>query len=78
MGAKRLNITIIVRCCRQRDKTVDVASQLNAACGPGGKELINLVVVGHVDAGKSTLTGHLLYNQVRYFIWCRDRYTFTL
>ncbi|VDO15513.1 unnamed protein product [Haemonchus placei] len=26
-----------------------------------GKELINLVVVGHVDAGKSTLMGHLLY-----------------
>ncbi|KAK5982245.1 Elongation factor Tu [Trichostrongylus colubriformis] len=25
-----------------------------------GKELINLVVVGHVDAGKSTLMGHLL------------------
>ncbi|VDO87109.1 unnamed protein product, partial [Heligmosomoides polygyrus] len=25
------------------------------------KELINLVVVGHVDAGKSTLMGHLLY-----------------
>ena len=27
----------------------------------GGKELINLVVVGHVDSGKSTLMGHLLY-----------------
>ncbi|ETN73695.1 elongation factor 1-alpha domain protein [Necator americanus] len=26
-----------------------------------GKQLINLVVVGHVDAGKSTLMGHLLY-----------------
>lgn len=26
-----------------------------------GKELINLVVIGHVDAGKSTLMGHLLY-----------------
>lgn len=26
----------------------------------GGKNLINLVVVGHVDAGKSTLMGHLL------------------
>ncbi|XP_041360116.1 HBS1-like protein isoform X2 [Gigantopelta aegis] len=25
------------------------------------KELINLVVIGHVDAGKSTLMGHLLY-----------------
>lgn len=27
----------------------------------GCKELINLVVIGHVDAGKSTLMGHLLY-----------------
>ncbi|PAV63182.1 hypothetical protein WR25_06860 isoform A [Diploscapter pachys] len=26
-----------------------------------GKQLINVVVVGHVDAGKSTLMGHLLY-----------------
>uniref|UniRef100_A0A671WC58 HBS1-like protein n=1 Tax=Sparus aurata TaxID=8175 RepID=A0A671WC58_SPAAU len=27
----------------------------------GGKPLLNLVVIGHVDAGKSTLMGHLLY-----------------
>ncbi|XP_061563298.1 HBS1-like protein isoform X1 [Cololabis saira] len=27
----------------------------------GGKTLLNLVVIGHVDAGKSTLMGHLLY-----------------
>ncbi|XP_069743372.1 HBS1-like protein isoform X2 [Narcine bancroftii] len=27
----------------------------------GGKQLLNLVVIGHVDAGKSTLMGHLLY-----------------
>ncbi|KAJ1970831.1 hypothetical protein H4R34_005937, partial [Dimargaris verticillata] len=26
-----------------------------------GKDTINLVIVGHVDAGKSTLMGHLLY-----------------
>lgn len=25
------------------------------------KDSINLVIVGHVDAGKSTLVGHLLY-----------------
>ena len=24
---------------------------------------INLVIIGHVDSGKSTLTGHLLYKQ---------------
>lgn len=28
----------------------------------GNQELINLVVIGHVDAGKSTLMGHVLYN----------------
>ena len=27
----------------------------------GGKALLSMVVVGHVDAGKSTLMGHLLY-----------------
>ncbi|XP_051880223.1 HBS1-like protein isoform X2 [Pristis pectinata] len=27
----------------------------------GGKQLLNLVVIGHVDAGKSTLMGHVLY-----------------
>jgi len=26
-----------------------------------GKQLINLLVIGHVDAGKSTLMGHLLW-----------------
>jgi len=26
-----------------------------------GKDLLNLIVIGHVDAGKSTLMGHLLY-----------------
>ena len=25
------------------------------------KEHINIVVIGHVDAGKSTTTGHLIY-----------------
>lgn len=27
-----------------------------------GKTKISMVVIGHVDAGKSTITGHLLYN----------------
>lgn len=31
-----------------------------------GKQLLNYIVVGHVDAGKSTLLGHLLY-QLGYF-----------
>ena len=28
------------------------------------KEHLGLVIVGHVDAGKSTTTGHLLFNLV--------------
>ena len=31
----------------------------------GTKENINVVVIGHVDSGKSTIMGHLLY--LRYF-----------
>ena len=30
---------------------------------------INLVVIGHVDAGKSTTTGHLIYKCVRIRGW---------
>lgn len=26
------------------------------------EDLMNLVIIGHVDSGKSTLTGHLLYD----------------
>jgi translation elongation factor EF-1alpha len=29
------------------------------------KTHINLVVIGHVDAGKSTTTGHLIYKCVK-------------
>ncbi|XP_071513951.1 protein HBS1 isoform X1 [Panulirus ornatus] len=45
-----------------RDKHVDVLSEYKDQRG-SAKELLNLVVVGHVDAGKSTLMGHLLYLQ---------------
>ena len=38
---------------------IDIAKEY--ATRQSGKELINLVVIGHVDAGKSTLMGHLLY-----------------
>lgn len=43
-----------------RDKEVDVLAEYKEQRA-SGKDLINLVVVGHVDAGKSTLMGHLLY-----------------
>ena len=29
--------------------------------GKGDKGHINIVVIGHVDSGKSTTTGHLIY-----------------
>ena len=44
------------------------ASERAVACGTSSeslnnttKDLLNLVVVGHVDSGKSTLMGHLLF-----------------
>uniref|UniRef100_G3PAI4 HBS1-like protein n=1 Tax=Gasterosteus aculeatus aculeatus TaxID=481459 RepID=G3PAI4_GASAC len=39
--------------------TIDIKAELQKRLG--GKPLLNLVVIGHVDAGKSTLMGHLLY-----------------
>ncbi|XP_006915456.1 HBS1-like protein isoform X1 [Pteropus alecto] len=38
---------------------IDVKAELEKR--QGGKQLLNLVVIGHVDAGKSTLMGHMLY-----------------
>uniref|UniRef100_A0A8C6RA99 HBS1-like protein n=1 Tax=Nannospalax galili TaxID=1026970 RepID=A0A8C6RA99_NANGA len=38
---------------------IDVKKELEKR--QGGKQLLNLVVIGHVDAGKSTLMGHMLY-----------------
>ncbi|XP_050693971.1 protein HBS1-like [Eriocheir sinensis] len=43
-----------------RDKAVDVLAEYQRLRG-AEQNLLNLVVVGHVDAGKSTLMGHLLY-----------------
>jgi len=40
---------------------IDVKAELEKR--QGGKQLLNLVVIGHVDAGKSTLMGHMLYEQ---------------
>ncbi|KAL3867651.1 hypothetical protein ACJMK2_040522 [Sinanodonta woodiana] len=44
---------------RSKYEKVDVKEEY--AKRQGGKDKINLVVIGHVDAGKSTLMGHLLY-----------------
>uniref|UniRef100_A0A673CU39 HBS1-like protein n=1 Tax=Sphaeramia orbicularis TaxID=375764 RepID=A0A673CU39_9TELE len=40
-------------------QSINIKSELEKR--QGGKPLLNLVVIGHVDAGKSTLMGHLLY-----------------
>lgn len=45
---------------RTRENRPDVTTEY-AKERTGTKALLNLVVVGHVDAGKSTLMGHLLY-----------------
>ncbi|KAG0012360.1 HBS1-like protein, partial [Entomortierella chlamydospora] len=42
-------------------KKIDVVSEYQKRVSE--KESLNLVVIGHVDAGKSTLMGHLLYLQ---------------
>ncbi|XP_041483669.1 uncharacterized protein LOC121430469 isoform X1 [Lytechinus variegatus] len=43
----------------RKASSIDIAKELEKR--QSGKELLNLVVIGHVDAGKSTLMGHLLY-----------------
>ncbi|KAH9482958.1 HBS1-like protein [Psilocybe cubensis] len=44
-----------------RDKVLEEAKRLLDAESANGKKGISLVVIGHVDAGKSTLMGRLLY-----------------
>jgi elongation factor 1 alpha-like protein len=47
--------------CRSHDNKVDVLAQYQQERGQS-KEQLHMVVIGHVDAGKSTLMGHLLYS----------------
>ncbi|KAG1712334.1 hypothetical protein DVH05_000082 [Phytophthora capsici] len=42
-------------------KTQEQAVKMEEEARTGGKTKISMVVIGHVDAGKSTITGHLLY-----------------
>ncbi|KAG6606528.1 translation elongation factor Tu [Phytophthora cinnamomi] len=42
-------------------KTQEQAAKLEEEARTAGKTKISMVVIGHVDAGKSTITGHLLY-----------------
>eukprot|EP00457_Paulinella_chromatophora_P004713 gb/GEZN01004726.1/.p1 GENE.gb/GEZN01004726.1/~~gb/GEZN01004726.1/.p1 ORF type:complete len:607 (+),score=87.85 gb/GEZN01004726.1/:89-1909(+) len=46
---------------QQVEKLVDLQKELMTKEGDEHKENLNMVVIGHVDAGKSTLMGHLLY-----------------
>lgn len=45
---------------KMRKNKVDALEEYNKIHSGNKKDLINLVVVGHVDSGKSTLMGHLL------------------
>jgi hypothetical protein len=56
---KSIRVTIFVFCPRSKDTPVKQSIKPNEP--PPSKPTVNLVVVGHVDAGKSTLMGHLLY-----------------
>lgn len=44
-----------------KTKPLDIDVPKEYLARQAGKELLNMVVIGHVDAGKSTLMGHLLY-----------------
>ncbi|PSN40539.1 HBS1-like protein [Blattella germanica] len=46
---------------RSRDSKLDVTAQYQQDRG-NSKEQLHMVVIGHVDAGKSTLMGHLLFS----------------
>ncbi|TEB35390.1 EF Tu GTP binding domain-containing protein [Coprinellus micaceus] len=45
-----------------REKVLEEARKVIGANNAGGKKPVSIVVIGHVDAGKSTLMGRLLYD----------------
>ncbi|KAI8348136.1 P-loop containing nucleoside triphosphate hydrolase protein [Mortierella sp. GBAus27b] len=54
-------VTTPTKATTKAGKKIDVISEYQKRIAE--KESLNLVVIGHVDAGKSTLMGHLLYLQ---------------
>lgn len=58
--SKALTVKEAKTAARSRDNKVDVLAQYVRERGHS-KEQLHMVVIGHVDAGKSTLMGHLLY-----------------
>ncbi|KAH0839622.1 P-loop containing nucleoside triphosphate hydrolase protein [Lanmaoa asiatica] len=51
----------VPRIAMGREKLLEEARRELQASGQGAKKGVSLVVIGHVDAGKSTLMGRLLY-----------------
>ncbi|PIO27823.1 hypothetical protein AB205_0148930 [Aquarana catesbeiana] len=58
-GSDELNAISQIKSSGKSKQKINVKEELEKR--QGGKQLLNLVVIGHVDAGKSTLMGHLLY-----------------
>lgn len=48
--------------CLPACREVSKATAAEASSGPSGRHGLHLVVMGHVDAGKSTLMGRLLHD----------------
>ena len=44
-----------------RERGATISDPTEGSSHTKSKDLLNLVVVGHVDSGKSTLMGHLLF-----------------
>jgi elongation factor 1 alpha-like protein len=51
-----------VRMCADACREVEKATAAEASSGAAGRRGLHLVVMGHVDAGKSTLMGRLLHD----------------
>lgn len=59
--SKTMTVKEVKTAARSRENKVDVLTQYQQERGQS-KEQLHMVVIGHVDAGKSTLMGHLLYS----------------
>uniref|UniRef100_A0A3Q0SAW5 HBS1-like translational GTPase n=1 Tax=Amphilophus citrinellus TaxID=61819 RepID=A0A3Q0SAW5_AMPCI len=58
-GDEHITVPTPARSTGKARQAINIKAELEKR--QGGKPLLNLVVIGHVDAGKSTLMGHLLY-----------------
>jgi len=59
-GASEPALSTPLKQVTMRKEKIDATSKFSSERGTQ-KEVLNLVVVGHVDSGKSTLMGHLLF-----------------